>query len=77
MKEYSKKWSYAYSIVDTAESSDAIILLTEWQEFREISWEEIYKKMRSPSWIFDTRNICEVNHLKNLGFCLWSLGKPN
>ena len=53
---------------DAAKSSDAIILLTEWQEFREIRWEEIYEIMRQPAWIFDTRNICNVNELKALGF---------
>ena len=75
LSSYSKKWDYAHSIFDAVDSSDAIIILTEWQEFREISWKEIYNKMRSPAWIFDTRNICDVNQLKAIGFCLWSLGK--
>ena len=77
LSAYSTKWNYAYSIFAAADSSDAIILLTEWQEFREIPWKEIYEKMRLPAWIFDTRNICDVNQIKALGFSLWSLGKPN
>ena len=74
---YSGKWNYANSIVDAADCSDAIILITEWKEFRGILWKEIHQKMRSPAWIFDTRNICDIDQLKNIGFCLWSLGKPN
>jgi len=77
LRAYSRKWNYANSVFDAAKSSDAIILLTEWQEFREIRWEEIHEIMRLPAWIFDTRNICNVNRMKALGFCLWSLGKQN
>ena len=73
---YSRKWNYANSVIDAAKSSDAIILITEWQEFREIRWEKIYEIMRIPAWIFDTRNICNVNDLKALGFLFSSLGKP-
>ena len=44
------------------------------EEFKNINWEKISKKMRAPSWLIDTRNI--VNHeyaIKN-GLKVWRLG---
>ena len=67
-------WRIAHSIDEAANNSDAIVFLTEWEEFKNINWEKISKKMRAPSWLIDTRNI--VNHeyaIKN-GLKVWRLG---
>ncbi len=58
-------------------SSDALIILTEWQEFKKINWINISSIMRKPSWVFDTRNILEVDETKNLDINFWSLGNNN
>ena len=34
--------------------ADAVVVLTEWEEFKSIDWEQLIKIMRQPSWIFDT-----------------------
>ena len=38
-------YSLIDSIIDTTESCDAIVILTEWEEFKHIKWEEIRKQM--------------------------------
>ena len=57
-----------------AEGADAIIVLTEWEEFNCLDWNEIFKIMRKPAWIFDARVFLNKTSLENIGFKVWSLG---
>ena len=52
----------------------AIVLLTEWNEYRDIDWEKIAKIMRSPSWVFDARSITKGEEIKNAGLNFWAIG---
>ncbi len=73
----SLKWKYCKSIFDSAQEADAIVILTEWDEFKNIDWREIFQSMRTPAWIFDTRHICDFNMLNSIGFNIWRLGKSS
>ncbi len=68
------EWIFSNSIEDAAKDTDAIIILTEWEEFKYINWEELSKIMRKPTWIFDTRSITDIEKAKNYGFNVWSVG---
>ena len=68
-------WSYATSISEAIKSSDAIVIITEWEEFKYLNWKEIKSKMRNPSWIFDTRSIINISEAENYGLKVWSVGK--
>ena len=57
-----------------AQGSDAIIVLTDWDEFKYLDWKSIFEVMRKPSWIFDSRVFLDKQYLKNIGFQVWSLG---
>ncbi len=57
-----------------AQGSDAIILLTDWDEFKSLDWKSIFEVMRKPAWIFDSRVFLDKQYLKNIGFKVWSLG---
>lgn len=46
------------------EQSHAIIILTEWDEFKSYDYNEYYKKMEKPSFIFDGRNILDEKIIK-------------
>ena len=59
---------------EAATGADAVIVLTEWEEFKNIDWESISNLMRSPSWLFDTRSVCNIDEAKALGINVWSLG---
>ncbi len=58
---------YADSKYDTLDSSEALILLTEWKEFRSPDFQEIAKRLKS-SIIFDGRNQYSAKRLKAQGF---------
>ena len=68
-------WNCSNSLYEAAIESDAIIILTEWEEFKNIDWAKISSVMRRPSWLFDTRNITNHNSAKDNGLKVWQLGK--
>jgi UDPglucose 6-dehydrogenase len=55
--------------------SHAIAILTEWDEFMSYDWENIYKNMYKPAFIFDGRNILNDERLRDIGFKVKSIGK--
>ena len=52
-----------------------IAIMTEWDEFIHYDWENIYKKMKKPAFIFDGRNILEIDKIKKIGFNYIGLGR--
>ena len=62
------------SALKAAEDADAVIVLTEWEEFKTLDWGDIYKVMRKPAWVFDARIYLDKNYLKEIGFKIWTLG---
>ncbi len=69
-------WFYCKTSFEAAEGADAVLILTEWEEFKNIKWSNLYNIMRKPAWIFDSRNYIDSNSLKNIGFNVWTVGNP-
>ena len=64
----------AESIESAAKDSDALIILTEWDEFINLNWEKLSSIMRKPSWIFDTRSIANLKEANKYGLNTWRVG---
>ncbi len=62
------------SVYESANGSDAIVILTDWEEFKDIDWSKVDNLMRSPSWIFDCRNIINNREIEKTNLNLWQLG---
>lgn len=58
------------------QDAHAIVVLTEWDEFKDLNWKLIKKNMLNPSFIFDGRNILDKDYLSNIGFNVFQIGKP-
>ena len=58
-----------------AKDADAVVVMTDWKEYSELDWTKIYKSMRKPALVFDTRNCLDSRMLKNLGFNVLNIGK--
>ena len=56
-------------------NADAVIILTEWDDYRDIDWLKISNTMRQPSWVFDTRLITNPIKVRDAGLNLWRLGE--
>lgn len=71
------KWNYVKNIYTASKDADAIIITTEWDEYKRVNWIELTNSMRKPSWIFDTRGIISKNELENLDSNYWQIGSQN
>ena len=65
---------YASDMYDATLNADALLLLTEWKQFRLPSWEVIKKTMHHPL-ILDGRNIYDKEEMESLGFDYMCIGK--
>jgi len=74
-EKYKKGIKIFNSAYEAAKNSNAIIICTEWDEFREINYERIYDCMIKPAFIFDGRLILNHNILRKIGFIVDALGK--
>ncbi|MBR6945970.1 MAG: UDP-glucose/GDP-mannose dehydrogenase family protein [Prevotella sp.] len=73
-RRYGDKVIYCKDKYDAVSDADALLLLTEWKEFRLPSWEVIHKVMRRPL-VIDGRNILDSEELLELGFEYHCIGK--
>ncbi|MEJ6603298.1 MAG: UDP-glucose 6-dehydrogenase [Opitutaceae bacterium] len=66
-------------IVDSAESAakdaHAIAVVTEWDEFKTIDFTEVYENMPKPAFLFDGRNLLDLEKLRTIGFTASAIGK--
>ena len=69
-----RNWHKLDTIIEAVTNADAIVVLTEWEEFKNINWDIIYSLMRKPAWIFDTRNICNKEEIEKTDINLWQVG---
>ena len=67
--------TYAKDMYDAVLNADALLLLTEWKQFRLPSWEVVRRSMRVPV-IFDGRNLYDSDEMKGLGFEYYPIGRP-
>ncbi len=67
-------WIKENDLSDSFKDADAAVFLTEWSEYKNINWDDVYEKMRKPSWIFDARSITNPMEVRNAGLNLWRIG---
>ena len=67
-------WCFAENIIEYFNNADAAVILTEWQEFADIDWHSVTKKMRKPAWIFDSRSLLSASHKFDSNVKLWRIG---
>lgn len=58
-----------------ADGAHALAVLTEWDEFRDLDFEFIYRSMQKPAFAFDGRNILPHALLRGIGFDVRAIGK--
>ena len=60
---------------EAADEADAILVLTEWDMFKTLDFTKIYNNMRKPAFIYDGRNILDIEALRQIGFDAQSIGR--
>lgn len=72
---FGSRITYATSAYDAAKGAHALLLVTEWNEFREPDFAKVKKLMRQPV-LLDGRNLYDPKELRGLGFKYSSIGRP-
>jgi UDPglucose 6-dehydrogenase len=67
---------YTKSAYDAAQHSEALLIATEWDEFRKLDWDRVRDLMARPL-IIDGRNILSPAEIKAHGFEYYCFGRPN
>lgn len=64
------------SAVEACRGAHAIAVMTEWDEFSNYDYQNIYDIMSKPAFVFDGRNILPHAKLRQIGFEVYAIGKP-
>jgi UDPglucose 6-dehydrogenase len=75
--QISDKIQYATNQYDALQNAVALIIATEWSEFRTPDFEQMDQQLKSNKVIFDGRNLFDVNNMKELGYHYESIGRGN
>ncbi|OLE67498.1 MAG: UDP-glucose 6-dehydrogenase [Acidobacteria bacterium 13_1_20CM_2_68_7] len=66
--------SYAEDAYDAARGCDALVIATEWNQFRSLDWERMKRELKSPT-VVDLRNVYEPEQMKSLGIAYTGVGR--
>ncbi|KAK9116540.1 hypothetical protein Sjap_015487 [Stephania japonica] len=68
--------SVVWDAYEATKDAHGICILTEWDEFKTLDYERIFENMQKPAFVFDGRNIVNTDKLREIGFIVYSIGKP-
>jgi len=68
--------SYCDSVYDAAEGADAIVIATEWEQFRALDLERLRHAMAQPL-IVDLRNVYRADEMRRANFRYVAIGRPD
>ncbi|XP_027100440.1 UDP-glucose 6-dehydrogenase 5-like [Coffea eugenioides] len=71
-----KQVSFAWDAYEASKDAHGICFLTEWDEFKTLDFQKIYDNMQKPAFVFDGRNVVNPDKLRQIGFIVYSIGKP-
>ena len=67
-------WALAASVEEAVTGADAVLILTEWRQYRELNWADLAARMRRPAWVFDARAVSDPHQVRAAGLSLWRVG---
>jgi UDPglucose 6-dehydrogenase len=73
-KLFGNRVSYHKVNYDALDGADAVVIVTEWNEFRNPDFERMKRTLKTPV-IFDGRNVYEPHQMAALGFTYYSMGR--
>ena len=74
-REFGDKITLCGRAYEAVTGADALVVVTEWNEFREPDFSRVRKLMKTPL-LLDGRNVYDPRQLRKLGFTYSSIGRP-
>ena len=72
--KFEGEWCFERNIYSSAKLADAIVVLTEWEEYSNVDWKNISNKMRKPAWVFDARAVVSRKEIIENNLNFWRIG---
>ena len=72
---YGNRVEFCDTMYDALETSDFLVIVTEWSAFRQPDFEKVKDSLKLPL-IFDGRNLYDKERIKDLGIVYQSIGRP-
>jgi UDPglucose 6-dehydrogenase len=66
--------TFCHDAYDVVKGADLVLLITEWNEFKELDFEKVKSLVKTPR-ILDARNALPTEELKKLGFTVSGIGR--
>ena len=67
-------WALAGSVEEAVSGADAVLILTEWRQYRQLNWADLAARMRRPAWVFDSRAVSDPHQVRAAGLSFWRVG---
>ena len=68
-------WWPSTDVASALRGADAVLILTEWQEYQELDWAALAPLMRKPAWVFDARGVADPKQIASAGLNFWCVGE--
>lgn len=68
---------YVEDPYEAAADAHALVICTEWAQYRDLDFQRIYDSMSKPAFVFDGRNILDHQALFDMGFHVYPIGKAS
>merc|ERR1719414_896138 len=75
MQVEESRFIFADSAQEAVDGAHALVVLTEWDEFKTYPYDEFYARMMKPAFLFDGRSILDHTALEDVGFEVHAIGK--
>jgi len=62
---------------EACNGAHCLLILTDWDEFKDVDYEKIFTSMAKPAFLFDGRNMLDHVALRKIGFEVHGIGKPD
>lgn len=70
-----KQVSVSWDAYEATKYAHCICILTEWDEFKNLEYKKIFDIMHKPAFLFDGKNIMNLEMLRKIGFIVYSICK--
>jgi len=67
-------YKFHRQLSNTLDGVDAVVILTDWNEYRKLDWSTIAGQMNRPGWVFDTRGVVDLQDAAAHGLQTWLIG---
>ena len=64
----------ANKIDEAVINADAIVILTDWEEYKKLDFQAFSRVMRKPAWIFDSRSVTDISLINKTDLQYWKIG---